>query len=53
MAGREDYGNFMAISANISRACNFFESLKRRACRHVGWPYSIPLPIAAREEGNI
>ena len=53
MAGREDYGNFVAISANISRACNYFESLRRRACRHVGWPYSSPLPIASRDEGNI
>ena len=53
MAGREDYGNFMAASPNISWACNYFKSLWRRACKHVEWPYTILLPIASRDEGNI
>ena len=50
---REDYPNLVATSATISRAFSLFETIRRRACKHIGWDYEIPLPNAAtRSQGH-
>ena len=51
---RDNYPNLVASSATISRAFSLFETIRRRACAHVGWDYEIPLPNqATRTQGSI
>ena len=51
---REDYPNLVATSAAISRAFSLFETVRRQACRHVGWDHEMPMPnVATRSQGSL
>ena len=53
-AHRDLYPQFVAASAYISDSCNMFESLRRRAFRHVDWEYQLALPgRPLRSEGTL
>ena len=50
---RNDYPNLVATSAAISRAFSLFETVRRQACRHVGWDHEMPMPnVATRAQAQ-
>ena len=51
---RDDYPDLVATSATISRAFSVFETVRRQACRHVGWTHDMPMPgVATRSQGAL